>query len=164
MGFFEITLIVAAFLCSLVAGFLFAFAVVIMPGINKLDDRAFIRAFQVMDGIIQKNQPLFILVWAGSVVVLIVSSALGIGQLDNIGNGLIIISALIYIIGVQLPTGIINIPLNKMLQSVDVDAMDAAGHKAARESFEPRWNRWNNIRTVLACLVSVLLILLVFRI
>lgn len=164
MGFFEITLIVAAFLCSLVAGFLFAFAVVIMPGINNLDDRAFIRAFQVMDGIIQKNQPLFILVWAGSVVFLIVSAALGFGQLDNVGNGLIIISALIYIIGVQLPTGIINIPLNKMLQSVDVDAMDAGGHKATRESFEPRWNRWNNIRTVLACLVSVLLILLVFRI
>jgi uncharacterized membrane protein len=37
----------------LVAGFLFAFAAVIMPGIRSLGDRAFIRAFQVIDRVIQ---------------------------------------------------------------------------------------------------------------
>jgi uncharacterized membrane protein len=135
-----------------------------MPGIKKLNDSEFIRAFQVMDGIIQKNQPLFMLVWVGSVLVLVATAALGIGNLDGIGHVLIIASALVYIIGVQLPTGIINIPLNNMLQSLDVNDMDEAAHKKVRESFEPRWNKWNNIRTVLSCLVSVLLIILVSRI
>ena len=59
---FQIALIMAAFLTSLVAGFLFSFAVVVMPGIRQLEDRSFIRSFQVMDGIIQNNQPLFVLV------------------------------------------------------------------------------------------------------
>ena len=163
MGFFEIALILATFLCSLVAGFLFAFAVVIMPGINKLNDREFIHAFQVMDGIIQKNQPLFMLVWVGSIVALIASAGLGIGQLDGVGLALIISSAIIYIIGVQLPTGIINIPLNNMLQSLDIDEMDEAAHRKVRDSFESRWNKSNNIRTALSCLVSILLMALVFR-
>ena len=65
MGIFQIVLILAAFLCSLVAGFVFAFAFVVMPGIRSLNDREFIRAFQVMDRIIQNNQP--VLCWSGSV-------------------------------------------------------------------------------------------------
>ena len=32
---FQIVLILATFLCSLVAGFLFAFATVVMPGIKR---------------------------------------------------------------------------------------------------------------------------------
>ncbi len=67
MGIFQIALILATFLCSLVAGFLFAFALVAMPGIRSLNDREFIRAFQVMDRVIQDNQPVFMLVWVGSV-------------------------------------------------------------------------------------------------
>jgi uncharacterized membrane protein len=54
---FQILLIVTTLLCSLVAGFLFAFATIVMPGIKQLSDRDFIRAFQVIDGMVQKNQP-----------------------------------------------------------------------------------------------------------
>ena len=43
---FQIVLILATLLCSLVAGFLFAFAIIVMPGIKTLNDREFIRAFQ----------------------------------------------------------------------------------------------------------------------
>ena len=46
---FQIVLILATLLCSLVAGFLFAFATVVMPGIKTLNDREFIRAFQVIE-------------------------------------------------------------------------------------------------------------------
>ena len=164
MGLFETTLILAAFLCSLVAGFLFAFAIVIMPGINNLHDREFIRSFQVIDGIIQNNQPIFMLVWVGSILALMASVALGIGQQDITGRMLIIFSALIYLFGVQLPTMVINVPLNNKLQSLDIDAMNEASQKVARENFESRWNRWNKIRTALSSLASVLLIILVFRI
>ena len=61
---FQIALILATFLCSMVAGFLFAFAVVIMPGIRSLKDSDFIRAFQVMDSVIQNNSRFFS--WCGS--------------------------------------------------------------------------------------------------
>ena len=83
MGILETSLIVATFFCSLVAGFVFAFAVVVMPGIKHLKDAEFIRAFQVMDRIIQNNQPLFILVWVGSALALIVAAGLGIAELTG---------------------------------------------------------------------------------
>lgn len=163
MGIFQIALIVATFLCSLVAGFLFAFALVVMPGIRSLNDQEFIRAFQVMDSVIQNNQPIFVLVWVGSVVALLTSAVLGIGRLDGAGRLLIIFAALAYLLGVQLPTVTINIPLNNKLQTLDVGAMSETTLKAARTEFEPRWNLWNSIRTAFASLVSTLLIILLFR-
>ena len=163
MGIFEIVLILATLLCSLTAGFVLAFALVVMPGIRSLNDREFIRAFQVIDGVIQNGQPIFMLVWLGSVVALVTSIVLGIGQLDGTGRLLIISAALIYLLGVQLPTFTINVPLNNKLQTLDVDAMDEATRKAAREDFEPRWILWNSIRTALASLASALLITLLIR-
>ena len=58
-------LIVSTLLCALVTGFIFTYAVVVMHGFAKLDDRDFISAFQVTDGVIQNNQPLFMLAWVG---------------------------------------------------------------------------------------------------
>ena len=160
---FRFALILATFLCSLVAGLLFVFALVVMPGIRSLNDPEFIRAFQVMDGIIQNNQPIFVLVWVGSVVALVTSAVLGFGQLDGAGRLLIIFATLVYLLGVQLPTVTINIPLNNKLQTLDVEAMNETTQKAARKDFEPRWNLWNSIRAALASLASALLIILLFR-
>ena len=154
MGIFQATLILATLLCSLVAGFLFAFSVVVMPGIRSLTDREFIRAFQKMDRVIQNNQPLFMLVWIGSVVALIISAVLGVGQLGGIERSLLIFAALGYLLGVQLPTITVNVPLNNKLQALDADALDATAQNKAREDFEPRWNRWNSIRVASSSLVS----------
>lgn len=163
MGIFQLTLIAATLLCSLVAGFLFAFAAVVMPGIGNLGSGEFLRAFQVIDRVIQNNQPLFLLVWMGSVAALLASAVLGFGQLDGVGRLLLIGAVLVYLLGVQLPTVTINIPLNNTVQSLAIDGMDETAHEAARRDFESRWNRWNSIRTVLAILVSVLLIVLLIR-
>ena len=68
-------LMLSIMLCSLVAGLLFGFAIVVMPGIAKLTDKEYLLAFKHMDGIIQNNQPLFILVWAGSILSIILYRA-----------------------------------------------------------------------------------------
>lgn len=162
-GIFQIAMIVAAFLCSLAAGLLFAFAIVVMPGIRSLNDREFIRAFQVMDGVIQNNQPIFMLVWVGSVVFLGITVVLGIVQLDGAERLLIIVATLAYFLGVQLPTFRINIPLNNELQTLNVDSMSETEQKVARNNFEPRWNQWNVIRAAFTSLSSGLLIVLLFR-
>lgn len=163
MGIFQLTLIVATFLCSLVAGFVFAFAVVVMPGIGNLGDGEFLRAFQTMDRVIQNNQPVFMLVWMGSVIALLAAAALGFGQLDGTGRLLIIVAALVYLLGVQLPTVTINVPLNNTVQTLDIETMDESALATARRDFEQRWNYWNSTRTILASLVSVLLIILLLR-
>ena len=160
---FQIVLILATLLCSLVAGFLFAFATVVMPGIKTLNDREFIRAFQVIDGVIQNNQPLFVAVWIGSVVASVAVLGLRFGQLGGPQRLLLVAAPLIYILGVQLSTFTINVPLNNRLQALNVDAMNEAALKVARMNFEPGWNRWNLVRTPFAGLTSVLFMILLFR-
>jgi uncharacterized membrane protein len=163
MTLFQAALLLAAFLCSLVAGFLFACAAVVMPGIRSLDDGGFIRVFQVIDGVIQDNQPLFIFVWVGSVLALVAAAVLGIGALSGAERLLIIVAALVYLLCVQLPTVTINIPLNNTLQKLEPGTMNEATRKHARQDFEPRWNRWNVFRAVCASVVSLLLALLLLR-
>jgi uncharacterized membrane protein len=163
MTLFDIVLALATFLCSLVAGFLFAFAAVVMPGIRHLDDGGFIRAFQVIDRVIQNSQPLFVLLWAGSVLAVIAAGVLGMWALDGADRLLVIVAALVYVLCVQLPTFTINIPLNNMLQKLELGATSDAERRRARDDFEPRWNRWNVVRTASASLVSLVLLLLLAR-
>ena len=160
---FSVILFLGTVLCALVAGLLFSFAVVIMPGLSNLGDREFIRAFQEIDGVIQRGQPLFGLVWLGSALALLVGAALGFGQLDGIDRVLFLMGTGLYLLGVQLPTFVVNIPLNNALQNVDVDAGDEAILRSAREAFEDRWNRWNVFRTLIASAVTVMLVFLVSR-
>jgi len=157
MSVLELVLILATLGCALTAGFAFAFATVVMPGLGKLDDRAFIRGFQVIDGVIQAGQPVFGVVWIGSAVALLLSAVMGALELDGLERVVLVGSALIYVLGVQVPTFRINVPLNNALQTLDVEAMDDAALASARRDFEARWVRWNTIRTVIAALVSVAL-------
>src|SRR4029450_9546392 len=109
MSPFEAVLMVAADLGSVVAGFLFACAVVVMPGIRRLDDGAFIRAFQTIDRIIQDNQPLFLFVWVGSVLAGIGTGGAAIWALSGLDRLLITGAGFVYLLGVQAPTITINI-------------------------------------------------------
>jgi uncharacterized membrane protein len=161
---FPAALLLATSLCSLVAGFLFAFAAVVMPGIRSLDDTSFLRAFQVIDRVIQHNQPLFVFVWVGSVLAAIVAAGLGLWALTGVNRLLIVVAALVYLLGVQLPTGMVNLPLNNQLQRLDIATMTDTTRRRAREAFEPRWNRWNVLRTVCASLASVLLLLVLLSV
>jgi uncharacterized membrane protein len=163
MDLIGIAVFLSTLLCSLVAGFLFAFAAVVMPGIKSLSDHDFLQAFKVMDRVIQNNQPIFILVWLGSAVALLILAVLGIWQLEGIDRFLAIISCATYLFGVQLPTATINIPLNNQLQTQDLDSMSEHALGEARMTFESPWMRWNSIRTVLATLTTALLILLLIR-
>ncbi len=162
--FFDVALVSAALTCALVSGLLLGFAVVAMPGLGTLDDRDYIRAFQVMDRVIQNRQPLFMLIWLGSVLTLVAALVLGLGELAGGRRLLLMVATLVYLVGVQVPTATVNIPLNNEIQQVDVDAASTAEAAEARERFEARWNRWNAIRTILGCATSLaLLVLLLWR-
>ena len=163
MTLLSVVLMLAAFLCSVVAGFLFAFAAVVMPGIARLDDRDFMRAFQVIDRVIQNNQPVFVLVWVGSVLALLAAAVLGVRELRGADRLLVITAALVYFLGAQLPTVRINIPLNKELQRLELSTMNEVAQKRSRGDFERRWNRWNLVRTVCSSVASILLLLLLLR-
>jgi uncharacterized membrane protein len=164
MDLIQFAVLLSALLCSLVAGLVLTFAIVVMPGIQRLGDRAFLQSFKAMDRVIQNNQPIFMLVWVGSAVVLLTSTVLGIWQLQGLDRILLLAACAIYLFGVQVPTGTINIPLNNHLQSLDLETMTEPALQETRARFESRWLRWNAIRTVLAILTTVLLLVLLIRI
>ena len=71
MDLLDISLIFSIISCSLVGGFIFTYAIVVMPGLSNLNDKVFIRAFQVTDAVIQNNQPIFMFTWIVSIVSLL---------------------------------------------------------------------------------------------
>jgi uncharacterized membrane protein len=155
-------LLLSIMFCSLVAGLLFGFAIVVMPGIAKLTDKEYLLAFKHMDGIIQNNQPLFVLVWAGSILSVMATLVLGMLNLSGSDVYLVVFASILYLFGVQLPTFRFNIPLNNSVQRLDVEGLEESGAALSRAGFEQPWNRWNQLRTVNAVgTVSILLFLLV---
>ena len=146
--FFVFALLLAILLCALVSGLLLGFAVVVMPGIAKLSDKDFLLAFKHMDGIIQKNQPLFMLVWVGSIISVLASVILGTMNLSGQEALLLWIGCGWYLVGVQLPTIAFNIPLNNTIQAIKIDKLNELELTNSRVNFEAKWNRWNRIRTI----------------
>lgn len=156
-------LIITTLLCALVAGFVWGFAVVVMPGIAKLQDQEFLRAFKLMDGIIQQNQPLFLLVWVGSIFAVVASLLVGLAALTGTDRMLLLIASLIYLFGVQFPTIRFNIPLNNRVQELDLEKLAVDELRSARSDFEPNWNRWNNFRTWVSCVSVVIFMILLLQ-
>lgn len=163
MELIQFVVLLSALLCSLVAGLVLTFAIVVMPGTRTLGGLDFLKSFKAMDRVIQNNQPIFMLVWVGSALVLLASTVLGAWQLEGVDRVLLIVSCAIYILGVQVPTVTINIPLNNHLQSQDLDTMPESELLATIDMFESRWLRWNIIRTVVATLTTILLLVLLVR-
>lgn len=151
----------AIFFGSLVAGFLFAFAVVVMPGLRALDDADYLRAFRLIDGVIQNNQPLFILVWVGSLLAMIVAMILGGLEFGGVHRALLLATGALYLGGVGVLTAVVHLPLNANVQRLRIDEVGPQALREARAAFEPRWNRWNRVRTVIAAItVGLMLVVL----
>lgn len=164
MNFLEVSLILSILSCSLVTGFIFTYSVVVMPGFSKLNDKDFIRAFQVTDNVIQNNQPLFMLIWIGSILSVISTIAFSIFNINADYSILIMGTGFFYLIGVQGLTISIHIPLNNNIQKIDVDKEDELKLNEVRKEFEIKWNYYNRIRTVVAFTVTTLLMLILLNI
>ena len=148
LDIFGISLILSTFFCCLVAGLLFGFAVVVMPGIAGLSNRDFLISFKQMDGIIQNNQPVFMLVWLGSIAAIMATSIQGVQNLGASQTNLLLLGLAFYLLGVQLPTARYNIPLNNELQNMDLMKMEESELAVFRSKFQTKWNFWNRFRVL----------------
>mgnify|MGYP001307394929 FL=1 len=159
MAFLDISLIFTILLCSLVSGFIFTYSIVVMPGLSNLNDKDFLKAFQVTDAVIQNNQPLFMFTWIGSIVAIlttIVASFITVGLLES---WLIILVGAAYLLGVQGITVAIHIPLNNHIQKLNIEELNDKTLAYERKNFEAKWNFFNKIRTFVAISASSLLLI-----
>ena len=156
---FDAALMATTLSCALTAGLVLGFSVVVMPGIAKLSDRDFLLAFKLMDGVIQSGQPVFMIVWVGSIVSVISILVLGTLQLSGIELYLMWCAGGLYLLAVQGPTLRFNIPLNNAVQALEIELLSDPELADARTQFEAPWTRWNRFRTM-AAVVSVVALLI----
>ena len=151
----HIVAIVLVLLVGLSAGLCFTWTNAITPGIGKLDDLGYLRAFQQMNRSI--INPLFIIVFFGPFI-------LGIPNLYLFKNTsssmiwLLIIAMAFYFFGVLLVTIFGNVPLNELLDKTDLSKASLEDLKLLRNRFETKWNRLHLIRTFSASVSFLLLI------
>ena len=160
MDVLDISLIFSILSCSLVGGFIFTYAIVVMPGLSKLNDKDFLRAFQVTDAVIQNKQPLFMFTWIGSIVAMLTTLLVSLVSVGLPETWLILLIGVAYLLGVQGITVAIHIPLNNHIQKIEIDALNNDMLANERLKFETRWNFFNYIRTSIALSVSVLMLIL----
>ncbi len=131
-----------------------------MPGFSKLNDKEFLRAFQVTDRVIQNNQPLFMLTWVGSIISVLSVIAISIFSLGLSEAWTIVVVGLIYLLGVQGITISVHLPLNNHIQKIDINNMNNQSLNEERTKFEKRWNYFNKIRTFIAFSTSLSFLLI----
>ena len=160
MDVLDISLIFSILSCSLVGGFIFTYAIVVMPGLSNLNDKDFLRAFQVTDTIIQNNQLLFMFTWIGSIVAMLTTIFVSLVSVGLSETWLILLIAAAYFLGVQGITVAIHIPLNNQIYKIKIEELNDETLTDERLKFETKWNFFNYIRTSIAISVSVLLLIL----
>ena len=160
MDLLDISLIFSILSCSLVSGFVFTYAIVVMPGLSNLNDKDFLRAFQITDAVIQNNQPLFSFTWIGSIVAALTTILVSLVSVGLSETWLIVLVGVAYLLGVQGITVAIHLPLNNHIQKVKIEELNDKMLADERLKFETKWNFYNNIRTVVAISVSLLLLIL----
>ena len=159
MEFFYFFLFLSILSCSLVMGFIFTYSIVVMPGLSKLSDKEFLKAFQATDAVIQNKQPIFMLTWIGSIVSVLSLILISITYVGLSETWLIVLVALIYLLGVQGITIFIHLPLNNQIQKLNLEKLKDENLRDERLNFENKWNFFNNIRTTIAFFVSLTLLI-----
>ena len=162
MDVLDISLILSILSCSLVGGFIFTYAIVVMPGLSKLNDKDFLRAFQVTDAVIQNKQPLFMFTWIGSIVSMLTTIIISLVSFELTENWIILLVGVAYLLGVQGITIAIHIPLNNHIQKIKIEELNDETLANERLKFEKRWNFFNELRTLIAfCVILMLLVIII---
>jgi uncharacterized membrane protein len=129
---------------ALMSGFFYAYTVSVMPGLDSIEP---IHAIRAMQGINDKvrNPTFFITYFLTPGVALIVALVLRRSGLVHPSN-LLLLASFIYLSGVLLPTGAVNVPMNEALARAVVPT-DIGQAREMWTSYSAPWATWNTLRT-----------------
>lgn len=137
------------------AGLCFTWMNAVTPGIGRLNDLEFLKAFQEMNRVILN--PTFYLIFLGPFFLGIINLYLFKNVPSTIW-ALLLIAALIYFIGVILITVFGNVPLNEVLDQSKLETLNIDQLQELRKGFEAKWNQFHKLRTITSVVSFILLI------
>lgn len=149
-----IILIVTTTSTGLIAGLFYAYTCSVNPGLGKLPDKEYLAAMQSINRAILN--PVFLSTFAGTLLLLPLSTWLSYTKPASSSFILMLISALVYAVGVFGVTMFGNVPLNEVLDKFNLGSASAEEISTQRAMFEAPWNWLHNIRT-LGALISLVL-------
>ncbi|MEK6477463.1 DUF1772 domain-containing protein [Catalinimonas sp. 4WD22] len=153
-----ITLLAAVLLTGLSAGLFYAWAVSVIPGTRKVTDMVYLETMQSINRAILN--PAFFLIFFGSLLLLVTST---IQQYQaGLSFWLMLAAALTYLIGTFGVTAFGNVPLNNILDALQLSELNPEQMLSSRRQYEGLWNRLHMIRTVFSVLAFLLSLLAVF--
>lgn len=141
---------------GLTAGLCFTWSNAITPGIGRLDDLAFLKAFQAMNRAI--INPSFAIVFISPCLLLFVNAFL-FKNSNQITFLSFLAAAIVFFAGIGLITALKNVPLNEILDKTILESATQVELADLRKTFEQPWNRWHAVRTVCSFTSFILLII-----
>lgn len=150
-------LLASVILTALSAGFFYAWVVSVIPGTKKIPDQAYIETMQSINREILNVG--FFTMFFGALFLLLASSFLQYRTPVGSVYYLTLAATLVYAIGTIGVTMFGNVPLNNVVESLDLSTFTAQDFKDARVAYEEKWNNLNLIRMI-AALISFILVLL----
>lgn len=130
---------------GLTAGLCFTWSNAVTPGLGRLDDLGFLKAFQAMNRSILN--PIFIIVFMSPYLLLFIN-AFVFKDTNQITFTSYLVAAILFFTGVGLVTFFKNVPLNEILDKTVLETASNVELAELRKTFEQPWNRWHMIRTV----------------
>jgi uncharacterized membrane protein len=154
-----IIVVIATLLTGLSAGLCFTWTNAVTSGIGRLENLSYLQAFQQMNRAI--INPTFIVVFFGPFVAQMISIFLYKNTLNSISY-LLVAATLLYFFGLVIVTIFGNVPLNEILDKVNLSTASASELQSLRDQFEIKWNQWHLVRTITSILsFGILLITLI---
>lgn len=149
-----ILLLTSTLITGLSAGFFYAWQVSVIPGTKQVDDQTYVHTMQEINRAII-NFP-FMLIFFGSLIFQVVSTILFRG---NDIFWILLAALLSYFLGTILITAGGNVPLNNMLDAVNLKETDPQQLSGIRSQYQLKWNRLHATRTLFALLSFILLLI-----
>ena len=150
----SLTLFAATILVGLSAGLFYAWLVSVIPGTRKVADINYLETMQSINRAILN--PAFFLIFIGSPIVMAISS---IQQWNSGPTFWFLLGAtLVYLVGTFGVTIWGNVPLNDMLDTLNLSEITETEIIEFRSNYEKKWNMWHWVRTVFS-VISFLLML-----
>lgn len=147
----------AILLSGLMAGVFFTWSNAVKPGIGKLSDLEYLRALQSMNRVILNKA--FIGIFLGSIIAVALVPVFHFKLFPNNIFWMFILALVTYWIGVFGTTVFGNIPLNEILDKVNLESINLEEITALRTRIEVKWNKLNLIRSISSGITFVLLII-----
>jgi uncharacterized membrane protein len=141
-----IILALAILFTGLMAGIFFTWSNAVKPGIGKLSDLEYLKAFQSMNRVILNNA--FRLVFAGALIAVALVPVFYFNLYPKNIFWVFLLTLVIYWIGAFGVTILGNIPLNEILDKTNLESISSEEVKELRRSIEVKWNNLNLIRTI----------------